>query len=99
MPLQEKIDSAFIYGSIAKQTDHAQSDIDLMIISKSLSYAEIFKLLEPAETQLGRKINPTFYTPTDWARKKSADNHFIAQLITQPKIFLLGTEDELNTIR
>lgn len=99
MPLREKIDIAFIYGSIAKQTDHAQSDIDLMIISESLSYAEAFTLLEPTETQLGRKINPTFCTPTEWTRKKSANNNFITQLITQPKLFLIGTENELNAIR
>lgn len=99
MPLTKKITCAFIYGSIAKQTDNAQSDIDLMIISESLSYAEIFKLLEPAETQLGRKINPTFYTTAEWSRKKTAENNFVLQLTTQPKIFLIGTEDELNAIR
>ena len=98
-PLAEKITCAFIYGSIAKQTDNAQSDIDLMIISESLSYAEIFKLLAPTETQLDRKINPTFYRLTEWTRKKNADNNFIAQLIKQPKIFLIGTENELNAIR
>ena len=98
-PLVEKIKFAFIYGSMAKQTDNTQSDVDLMIISDTLTYAEIFKLLEPAETQLSRKINPTFYTLAEWSRKKKMVNNFILQLIKQPKIFLIGTENELNAIR
>jgi predicted nucleotidyltransferase len=96
IPCAEKMTVAFIYGSIAKQEDTAQSDIDLMIISEQLTYAEVFKLLEPAEVQLGRKINPTFYTPAEWVRKKN--NHFILQVIKQPKIFLIGTENELITL-
>lgn len=98
-PFVEKIKLAFIYGSMATQTDNAESDVDLMIISNTLTYAEIFKLLAPAETQLSRKINPTFYTQTEWSRKNKMNNNFIAQLIKQPKIFLIGTEHQLNAIR
>ena len=92
-PVAKKIYFAFIYGSIAKQEDTAKSDIDLMIISDKLTYAELFKLLEKAETQLARKINPTFYSPSEWTRKRTQANHFVIQINTQPKIFLIGTED------
>lgn len=94
-PLIQQIHLAFIYGSIAKQTDTASSDIDLMLISDNLTYAEIFQLLESTETKLGRKINPTFYSPSEWARKYKEHNNFITQIRKQPKIFLIGTEDEL----
>ena len=94
-PLNQHIHLAFIYGSIAKQEDTASSDIDLMLISDSLTYAEIFQLLESAEIKLGRKINPTFYSSTEWTRKYKEHNNFITQILKQPKIFLIGTEDEL----
>jgi predicted nucleotidyltransferase len=97
-PLADKIAVAFIYGSIAKQNDTAKSDIDLMIISEQLTYAEIFKFLGRAEEKLNRKINPLFYTPAEWTRKKNEQNNFIAQLLIHPKIFLIGTEDELITL-
>lgn len=93
-PLVQQIHFAFIYGSIAKQADTASSDIDLMLISDNLTYSEIFKLLESAETKLSRKINPTFYSLSEWTRKHKERNNFIIQILKQPKIFLIGTEDE-----
>lgn len=96
IPLTEKIICAFIYGSIAKQQDTALSDIDIMFIGEQLTYADLFDRLASAEAQLKRKINPTFYTPHDFARKRETANHFIIQVLKQPKIFLIGTENELN---
>jgi predicted nucleotidyltransferase len=98
-PLAKHIHLAFIYGSIAKQEDTAKSDIDLMIISDKLTYAELFPLLEKAEAQLGRSINPTFHSHSEWSNKYNQGNNFIAQLMQQPKIFLIGTEDELAKLR
>lgn len=98
-PMVSRITLAFIYGSIAKQEDTATSDIDVMLIGKDLTYADVFKLLEKAESQLGRKINPTFYSPADWLHKYNEDNNFINKVIKQPKIYLIGTEDELAKLR
>lgn len=97
-PAAKKIQIAFIYGSIAKQEDTANSDIDLMIIGNNLTYADVFHLLEKSEIQLGRKINPSFYSPSEWLRKNNEKNHFIKKILEQPKIFLIGTEDELNKL-
>jgi predicted nucleotidyltransferase len=94
-PIAKQIHIAFIYGSIAKQEDTAKSDIDLMIIGENLTYADMFQLLEKAETQLGRKINPTFYSPSEWLRKNKDGNDFIKKILKHPQIFLIGTEDEL----
>jgi len=94
-PITSQIHIAFIYGSIAKQEDTAYSDIDLMLVSDNLTYADLFKLLEEAQVQLGRSIHPTFYSLSEWKRKREANNHFLNQVMAQPKIFLIGTEDEL----
>ncbi len=98
-PVTKKIYFAFIYGSIAKQEDTAESDIDLMIITDKLTYSDLFKLLGKTESQLGRKINPTFYSPDEWTRKYVEGNNFINQLLKKPKIFLIGTEDEFREFR
>lgn len=98
IPLNKKITLAFIYGSIAKQQETVQSDIDLMFIGEDITYADVFHYLNPVEMQLGRKINPTFYSPKEWIRKKTTKNHFVEQLLQQPKIFLIGTENELSAL-
>lgn len=91
--VSNEIQFAFIYGSIASGKDTATSDIDLMIISDTLTYADIFALLETPGKKLGRAINPTFYAKTDWIKKRKNKNHFVMQIIQQPKIFLIGNED------
>ena len=70
------------------------SDIDLMLICDNLTYADLFKLLEEAQVKLGRPIHQTFYSPAEWMRKHQANNNFLTQIVKQPKIFLIGTEDE-----
>ena len=57
-PLAAQIKCAFVFGSVAKKQDTASSDIDLMVISDSLGYADTFAALEAASTQLGRTVNP-----------------------------------------
>lgn len=94
-PISKHIRIAFIYGSIAKQEDNAKSDIDLMIIGTGLTYADIFELLEKAESQLGRKINPTFYSTSEWLQKNKDGNNFVTKVLQHPKIFLIGSENEL----
>ena len=56
--LQPNLVSAWVYGSVAKQTDTARSDIDVMLVGHDLLLSQVLAALEPAEAQLGRKINP-----------------------------------------
>ncbi len=98
-PLSKQINIAFIYGSLPRQTDSTGSDIDLMLIGDSLTYADIFQSLKNVETTLGRKVNPTIYSLQDWLKKLKEGNNFIKQIVQQPKIFLIGTEDELKKLR
>jgi predicted nucleotidyltransferase len=86
---------AFIYGSIAKETDRASSDIDVLIISDQLSYSEALGLFDAADAKLGRTVNPTIYKPEEFRNKLMADNNFILRVIDQPKMFLIGTENDI----
>ncbi|MGH6637508.1 MAG: transcriptional regulator [Polaromonas sp.] len=96
IPLAAQIDLAFVYGSVAKQQDTAHSDIDVMIVSPSLGYADVFGALESANTTLGRKVNPTLYTPADLAKRIEQNNAFVTRVLQQPKIWLTGSEEQLN---
>ncbi len=86
---------AFIYGSIATGADTARSDIDVMIVGTGLSYGDAVGVLGEVEPRLGRPVNPTLYSPSELRRKLADDSAFLKRLLAQPKIFLIGTEDDL----
>jgi len=94
-PLLPKLSRAFIYGSVAKGEDNAGSDVDVMLVGEDLSYSEIMQLLESAELQLGRPVNPTIYSPTEFSERLAEGQSFLTKVTTQMQINLLN-EDELQ---
>lgn len=95
-PLGGRIHAAFVYGSVAKGSDTARSDIDLMIISDSISYSDVYVALAEAERVLLRPINPTILTAAEWRQRAEVKEHFVMTLLESPKLFVLGTDDDLN---
>lgn len=95
-PYANKIKSAFVFGSVAKHTDTAKSDIDLMVIGEDLSYADLYTAIQDAEITLLRKVNPIFLTGEEWRRKSSDKGSFTSSLLAQPKIFIVGSESDLK---
>jgi predicted nucleotidyltransferase len=92
----DRIKVAFVYGSVAKRTDTARSDIDLMVIGEDLTYSDLYAGLQAAEGVLNRPVNPNFLSIKDWRQKLSQKNSFVSKLSTQPKIFIFGGEDDLK---
>ena len=88
--LQPKLQSACIYGSFAKLTDTARSDIDVMIVGDDLRLSEILACLEPAELQLERKVNLSCYSPIEFARRRAEPDSFINRVLLQPILPLIG---------
>jgi predicted nucleotidyltransferase len=95
-PLAKRITAAFVFGSVAKHGDTAASDIDVLVLSDNVDYADVFAALQAAEAKLGRTVNPTVYTPADWRRKRKAGNAFVVKVGKQPKVCLIGTEQALD---
>lgn len=95
-PVRSQISTAFIYGSMARQQDTAQSDVDVMIVSEDLGYGELFAALEAAAGTLGRKINPTVYSPANFRKRVRQDSGFVTKVMKQPKIWLIGSEKEIG---
>lgn len=94
-PLSPAIRAAFVYGSVAKAEDRSGSDIDLMIISDSLAYGEVFGALEQVAKSVGRPINPTVYTVAEFSRRSREENAFVTRLLQQPKVWVIGSEHDL----
>jgi predicted nucleotidyltransferase len=94
-PLSPSIRAAFVYGSVAKTTDRATSDIDVMIISDSLTYGEVFGALERVTKTLGRQVNPTVYAAAEFSKRSRKESAFVRRVLEQPKVWIVGGEDDL----
>lgn len=92
-PLESKINFAFIFGSVAKGSDTASSDVDLMVVSDSVAYADIFKAVQKAEKQLHRAVNPKLMTLAEWKKRRQEKGSFVSKIADQPRLFVLGSED------
>lgn len=91
-----QIDLSFVYGSVAKGEESASSDVDLLVITESLSYADIMNVLKGAEEILGRPINPSMYTKEQIQDKLKQKNAFLTKVMEQPKLWVKGSEYDIR---
>ena len=94
-PFAADVTAAFVFGSVAKREDGAASDVDLFVVSETLTYADLFARLGDATRRLGRPVNPTIYGPTELADLLRDGNAFATRVLAGPKIWLLGGPDDL----
>ncbi|AMP03753.1 nucleotidyltransferase domain-containing protein [Collimonas pratensis] len=99
LPFESRIESAFIYGSVARNEDTAFSDIDLFVLADDIGSADLYLALVEAETKLSRKIGITVYRPKEYKRKLEGKNHFLISVMDGPKIQLIGKPDEQGATR
>jgi predicted nucleotidyltransferase len=93
----EQIDLAFIFGSFAKGEESSRSDVDILVIG-SISARALAALIAQLKVDLEREINPTILPQVEFKQKLKASDPFILSIIQEPKIFLIGSEDELETL-
>ena len=89
-PLGEQVALAFVFGSMASGSAHAGSDVDLLVVG-SASFAQVVEATYATQAQLGREINPKVMTADEWTRKQAEGHPFVQELLTQPRILLIGT--------
>ena len=92
--LGSEIQIAFVYGSVARQKERADSDVDLMVLGNA-SFSDVVSALGPAQTALGREIHPTLFPVSEFRSKLAAGNHFLRSVMKEKRLFVLGTDNEL----
>lgn len=93
-PLSAAIPLAFIFGSVAKGKERSSSDVDVMVIG-NVSFVEIVEAFGETQQRLVREVNPVVMTPTAFRDKFAQGDRFVTRIVTEPKIFLIGTGDDL----
>jgi predicted nucleotidyltransferase len=96
-PLANKIDAAFVYGSVARGDERAGSDLDLMIIGDA-KFADVIQALVDAREALRREINPNLYPPREFGRKSAAGEPFLERVLADKKLFVIGGDDDLGKL-
>ena len=96
-PLAGAVHIAFIYGSLARGETRAESDVDVMVVGDP-EFVDLVERLRPAEAALRRSVNPTVFPAVEFVEKAAAGNGFLATVLAEPKIFLIGDERELREL-
>ncbi len=91
------IKCAFIFGSVARGEEKAQSDIDLFIIG-DVGLRRVSELLSDAQKRLAREINLHVMTEKEFLKRKKEKDHFLTNVLKNKKIFVKGGDNELKAM-
>ena len=93
----KRIRVAFVFGSIARGEERAGSDVDLMVIGQ-LGLRDLSRLLSGIEEKIGREVNPHVLREEEFRKRIRAKEHFVSSVMETPKIFIIGSERELEAM-
>jgi predicted nucleotidyltransferase len=96
-PLRAQIEVAFVFGSFARGEEHAQSDIDVLLVG-NLDFVDAVRALHPFQDSLKREINPVVYSREEFSRKRSEGDRFIRELLAGPRLFIQGSENDIGKL-
>jgi predicted nucleotidyltransferase len=99
LPLGEQVRLALVYGSVAKRNDTAHSDIDLLIVSDTLTLEQVYSVLMAAEQQLGRRVSPSVYSVAEFKQRRAGGNPFLSKVLAGKSIRLTADPDDLIPAR
>jgi predicted nucleotidyltransferase len=94
-PMAGRIAAAFVFGSMAQGTDAGSSDVDVFVVGEA-DFAEVVAVLSPLRERLGREVNPVVMTLAEFTAQRAAGERFVKRVMSEPKLFLMGTENELG---
>lgn len=95
--LTAKIEFAYIFGSFAQGKESVTSDVDILIIGE-VSFTSVVLAFASTYEQLGREVNPVVVTKEEFLQKCEQGDRFVTRIVNEPKIFLIGTNDDLGKL-
>ena len=95
--MDKRIRMAFVFGSIARGEEKVGSDVDLMVIGQ-LGLRNLSRLLSGIEEKIGRELNPHVFREEELRKRVRAKEHFVSGVMDAPKIFIIGSQRELEAV-
>ena len=93
--LGDDVKTAFVFGSLAAGTASSASDVDFFVIGAA-DFAEVVAAVVPLAERLGRTVNPVVMSVAEFARQREAGERFVARVLSEPKLFVKGSDDDLG---
>ncbi|MBD3237779.1 MAG: hypothetical protein GF330_13835 [Candidatus Eisenbacteria bacterium] len=93
-PLRDRITAAFIFGPVAAGADTASGDVDILLIG-DVSLRQFSRIRTSAGRQIGRDLSTLIYSPAQFRAKARRGTRFVRELLAGPKIWLVGSEEQL----
>lgn len=96
--LSDRIEFAFVFGSMASGRQTSGSDVDICALG-SVSLLDMVKALSPAKETLRREMNPVVMTVKKFLQQSAKQDRFATRVMSEPKLFVIGNEDELAELQ
>ena len=96
-PIADRIDVAFVFGSMASGTQHAKSDVDICVLGE-VELLDVVKAIGSLQESLRREINPVVMSARQFANDLANQERFAERLVAEPKIFVIGDENEFRKL-
>lgn len=94
-PLADRIDAAFVFGSMASGRATSASDVDLCVLGE-VGLADVVAAVLPLRERLGREVNPVVMAASEFNGLRKKNDRFVTRVMREPKLFVMGTGDELG---
>lgn len=96
-PLDNEIELAFVFGSVAQGQERVASDIDLFVLG-SIDFVAVVSSLADVHARLGREVNPVVMTRDEFVQKCLDGDRFIRRIAGEARIFVIGGEDDFGKL-
>jgi predicted nucleotidyltransferase len=90
LPVADQLEVALIFGSVAKGTENATSDVDVLLVSSSLQLSQVLALLLPIELKLGRRIEVKLYSIDEFKARRAESGSVVQRILAGPTAILYG---------
>ncbi len=92
-----RVELALVFGSVARGAEGPRSDVDVLLVGE-IGFAEAVAALHEAQSHIGREINPVVLSPAEFREKTRAGDTFLAEVLHNEKLFLMGDEHDLGKL-
>ena len=96
-PLDDAIESTFVFGSLAQGRERSTSDVDVFIVG-DVPFVRVVEVLAGARDRLGREVNPVAMSPDAIREKYRERDRFVTRVAREPKLFVTGTDDDFRQL-
>ena len=95
LALGDRIEVAFVFGSMASTGGNSDSDVDLFVIGRT-TLSDVVDALAETESLVGREVNAVVQSRAEFLRRVTANDHFVSRVMREPRLFVIGGDDVLG---